>query len=75
MTPPDTNLRKQARRHRPALYAIAFVVFFALLTLLLRGVVATDPDSTPLADPTVRTPAGDEQTGTPPNPPREPAED
>ena len=74
MTPPDTNLRTERRRHRPALYAIAFVVFFAFLTLILRGFVATDPDATPLADPTVRTPADGQVESTPPNPPREPDE-
>jgi hypothetical protein len=74
MTPPDTNLRTQRRRHRPALYAIAFVVFFAFLTLILRGFVATDPDATPLADPTLRTPADGPTESAPPNPPREPDE-
>ena len=74
MTPPDTNLRTERRRHRPALYAIAFAVFFAFLTLILRGFVATDPDATPLADPTVRTPADGQVESTPLNPPREPDE-
>lgn len=58
MTPPDTNLEKQRRRHRPALYAIAFAVFFGILTLLLRVFDATDPEDTMLdADPTLREPA------------------
>jgi hypothetical protein len=76
MTPPDTNLEKQRRRHRPALYAMAFVVFFAFLTLILRGFVATDPSDAPLdADPTLRTPLDGQQEVTPPNAPREPGED
>jgi hypothetical protein len=74
MTPPDTDLRTERRRHRPALYAIAFVVFFAFLTLILRGLFATDPDATPLADPSVRTPVDGQQETSPPNPPREPVE-
>jgi hypothetical protein len=74
MTPPDTNLRTERRRHRPALYAIAFAVLFALLTLILRGLFATDPETTPLADPGIRTPVNGEQETSSPNPPREPAE-
>jgi hypothetical protein len=73
MTPPDTNLRTERRRHRPALYGIAFVVIFAFLALIVRGFVATDTDTTPLADPGVRAPA-DGAESTPPNPPREPDE-
>ncbi len=72
MTPPDTNLRKQKRRHRPALYAMAFVVFFAFLTMLLRAFVATDPDTAPLAEPTLREPIDGPQETTPPNPPTAP---
>ena len=60
MTPPDTDIRKQTRRHRPALYAIAFAVVFGLLTLLIRAFVATDPDSTPVEDPTMRAPLVEE---------------
>jgi hypothetical protein len=76
MTPPDTNLEKQRRRHRPALYAMAFVVFFAFLTLVLRVLVATDPSDAPLdADPTLRTPIDGPQETTPANPPREPGEE
>lgn len=57
MTPPDTNLEKQKRRHRPALYAMAFVVIFAGLTLLIRLFAATNPDDAMLdADPTLRKP-------------------
>jgi hypothetical protein len=74
MTPPDTNLRTERRRHRPALYAIAFVVIFAFLTLILRGFVATETDATPDADPTVRTPADGQVESTPLSPPREPEE-
>jgi hypothetical protein len=69
MTPPDTNLSKQKRRHRPALYAMAFVVFFAFLTMLLRAFVATDPDTAPLAEPVLREPVDGPQETTPPNPP------
>ncbi len=46
MTPPDANLEKQKRRHRPALIAIAAVVIFAVLTLGIRYFYATDPDNT-----------------------------
>ena len=60
MTPPDTDIGKQSRRHRPALYAIAFVVIFGFLTLLVRAFFATDPDSTPVEDPTLRTPLVEE---------------
>jgi len=57
MTPPDTNLEKQRRRHRPALYGMAFVAIFAILTLLIRIFAATDPDDAMLgADPTLREP-------------------
>jgi hypothetical protein len=65
MTPPDTNLKKQRRRHRPALYAIAFAVFFGILTLLLRVFDATDPDDTMLdAEPTLREPLDQGQPAT-----------
>ena len=60
MTPPDTDLKKQTHRHRPALYAIAFAVIFGLLTLLVRAYFATDPDTTPVEDPTVRAPLVEE---------------
>ena len=76
MTPPDTNLRTQRRRHRPALYAIAFVVFFGLLTLLLRLFAATDPDSETLgANPTLREPGSGTQESAPPSPPPQQAGD
>ena len=75
MTPPDTDLKKQTRRHRPALYAMAFVVIFAGLTLLIRIFAATDPDDAMMgADPTLREPL-DSQEVAPPNPAREPGED
>jgi hypothetical protein len=55
---------------------MAFVVFFAFLTLILRAFVATDPSGTPLdAEPTLRAPVDGQEEVTPPNPPREPAED
>lgn len=73
MTPPDTNLQTQRRRHRPALYAIAFAVVFGILTLLLRVFVATDPDDAPLgADPLLRAPLDQEETSPAQNPPRLP---
>ncbi len=56
MTPPDANIEKQTRRHRPALYGMAFVVIFGFLTLLLRVFFATDPDTVPVEDPTLRAP-------------------
>lgn len=76
MTPPDTNLRKQTRRHRPALYAIAFAIAFGLLTLLVRAYVATDPDTAPLdADPTLREPLDELETSPQATPPRVPEAD
>ncbi len=72
--PGALGLRTPRRDKRRILYAIAFVVFFAFLTLILRGFVATDPDATPLADPTLRTPADGPAESAPPNPPREPDE-
>ena len=76
MTPPDTNLEKQTRRHRPALYAIAFVVFFAALTLLIRIFAATDPDDQLLgAEPTLREPIDGQVETAPDNPAQEPAVD
>jgi hypothetical protein len=60
MTPPDTDLKNQSRRHRPALYAMAFVVIFGFLTLLVRAFYATDPDTTPVEDPTLRAPLVEE---------------
>lgn len=76
MTPPDTNLKKQTRRHRPALYAIAFALAFGLLTLLVRAFVATDPETAPLgADPTLRTPLDEQETTPRATPPRVPDAD
>lgn len=71
MTPPDTNLKTQRRRHRPALYGIAFAVIFGLLTLLVRLFAATDPSETPMdRDPSLR---GEEvETSPAQNPPRLP---
>jgi hypothetical protein len=77
MTPPDTNLTKQTRRHRPALYGIAFVVIFGLLTILVRVFVATDPETAPAdADPTLRAPIdGQQETSPQATPPQLPAEE
>jgi hypothetical protein len=75
MTPPDTNLRTQRRRHRPALYGIAFVVIFGILTILVRLFVATDPADDPMgADPALRTPGETQQTTPQQTPPRLPDE-
>lgn len=69
MTPPDTDLSKQTRRHRPALYAIAFVVIFGALTLLVRVFDATDPNEALLdAEPTLREPLDPAAETSPPNP-------
>lgn len=77
MTPPDTNLKTQRRRHRPALYGIAFAVIFGILTVLVRLFVATDPSEAPMdGDPLLGAPLdGEAETspaGTPPRPPAQP---
>ena len=47
MSPPDTNLSKQTRRHRPALYGM--VVAIAAVGALLVFAVNTGTDDTELA--------------------------
>lgn len=46
MSAPDTDVQKQAKRHRGALFGIAGVVVFAMLLFLLFLTIATDPDET-----------------------------
>ncbi|MEM8825102.1 MAG: hypothetical protein AAGF30_15955 [Pseudomonadota bacterium] len=51
MTAPDTNVKKQARRHRPALYGItiailAAVAVFFLASLIPEGDVMVEPEET-----------------------------
>lgn len=51
MTAPDTNVTKQARRHRPALYGIAVallaaVAAFFLIPTVPEGDVAVEPSTT-----------------------------
>ncbi|WP_306115024.1 MULTISPECIES: hypothetical protein [unclassified Roseovarius] len=47
MSPPDTNLSKQTRRHRPALYGM--VVAIAAVGALLVFAVNNAPDDTEIA--------------------------
>lgn len=42
MSPPDTNIPKQTRRHRPALLGMAAAVISVLLILLLIMYLAPD---------------------------------
>lgn len=53
MSPPDTNVEKQKRRHRPALIGIGAVLVFALLVVLALAVSTTDGErpETPQATP------------------------
>ncbi|REC58602.1 hypothetical protein DRV84_03330 [Rhodosalinus sediminis] len=53
MSPPDTNVEKQKRRHRPALIGIGAVLVFALLVVFAFAVSTTDGDrpQTPQATP------------------------
>lgn len=58
MSPPDTNIPKQTRRHRPALLGIAAALISVLLILLLVMYLAPD-------DPGVVLPLdGDAETAT-----------
>lgn len=45
MSAPDTNTRKQASRHRPALIGIAFAVLLGVLFFGLNLFNATDEDA------------------------------
>ncbi|SDD46067.1 hypothetical protein [Ruegeria marina] len=47
MTPPDANLKKQERRHRPVFYliALAIVVFVIGGLALLQTPVVPEPDA------------------------------
>lgn len=42
MSPPDTNLEKQERRHRPALWGIAIAVVIALVFVATRTVMTVE---------------------------------
>ena len=49
MTPPDSNIEKQKRRHRPALIGIAAAGLFALIVVLALLFATTDGER-PLTD-------------------------
>ncbi|RFP86840.1 hypothetical protein DZK27_13455 [Rhodobacteraceae bacterium 63075] len=42
MSPPDTNIEKQERRHRPALWGIAIAVVIALVFVATRTVMTVE---------------------------------
>ncbi|RBI84531.1 hypothetical protein DRV85_11255 [Rhodosalinus halophilus] len=42
MSPPDTNLEREKRRHRPALIGIGAVLVFALIVVFALAVTVTD---------------------------------
>jgi hypothetical protein len=46
MSPPDTNIQKQERRHRPTLLGIAISLMFAALLAFIFLTYVTDPDQT-----------------------------
>lgn len=50
MSAPDTNLPKEAKRHRPALIGIAAAVIFGLVVFMAIGFEATDTTDDPSAD-------------------------
>lgn len=47
MSAPDTNPEKQAKRHRPAMIAIAASVLFGILMFTAIGFEATDTTDDP----------------------------
>lgn len=53
MSPPDTNVERQKRRHRPVLIGIGAVVLFALIVMLAMVFNVTDGErpQTPQAAP------------------------
>jgi hypothetical protein len=53
MSPPDTNVEKQKRRHRPALIGIGAVLLFALIVMIALVFNVTDGErpETPQAAP------------------------
>lgn len=46
MSPPDTNIEKQERRHRPALLGIAISLAFVAILAFIFLTYVTDPDQT-----------------------------
>lgn len=50
MSAPDTTIKKQQRRHRPALIGIAVAIVFAALVFLLNINSGVDADDTSLVD-------------------------
>ncbi|WP_372893847.1 hypothetical protein [Rhodosalinus sp.] len=53
MSPPDTNVEREKRRHRPALIGIGAVLLFALIVMFALAVSTTDGErpETPQATP------------------------
>ena len=53
MSPPDTNLERQKRRHRPVLIGIGAVLLFALIVMIALAFNVTDGErpETPQAAP------------------------
>ncbi len=47
MSAPDTNTPKEARRHRPALLAIAAAILFGFIMFMAIGFEATDDSDDP----------------------------
>lgn len=50
MSAPTTNIEKQTRRHKPALYGIVAAVAFGGLMLLTVFFTSVDPDSSGVND-------------------------
>lgn len=46
MSPPDTNIEKQERRHRPALLGIAISLAFVVILVFIFLTYVTNPDQT-----------------------------
>jgi hypothetical protein len=46
MSPPNTNIEKEKRRHRPALLGIAISLMFAAILAFIFLTYVTDPDQT-----------------------------
>ena len=58
MSPPDTNIERQEKRHRPALIGIAIAVIMGGLFFFLNALTAVDEE------PLEELPAGEEQAPT-----------
>ena len=47
MSAPDTNIEKQTKRHRPALWAIGAVIVFGAIVFLSMVSTAVDDEDAP----------------------------